>query len=109
MLMTGDIRLFVLAGFTQEEMEKAFEFAEEFDATSVKVSKCGTIEFVFDMCGEGPNQPEYKFDLRQRPTPIIASFCAYLHECGANNRWRNWFFLPKKRCFCLRSHAYVHN
>ena len=48
MLITTETRLFVLAGFTQEEIEKAFEFAEEFDATSVKVSKCGTIEFVFD-------------------------------------------------------------
>ena len=81
MLMTGDIRLFVLAGFTQEEMEKAFEFAEEFDATSVKVSKCGTIEFVFDRSEEAPNQPEFKFDLKTVPTPFIPSFCTYEHEC----------------------------
>ena len=78
MLITTDIRLFVLAGFTQEEIEKAFEFAEEFDATSVKVSKCGTIEFVFDRSEPYSNDfivlPSV-IDGGTIPTPFVPTVC----------------------------------
>ena len=77
MLITTDTRLFVLAGFTQEEIEKAFEFAEEFDATSVKVSKCGTIEFVFDRSEPSANIVGLPGAIHGGfiPEPFVPSFC----------------------------------
>ncbi len=49
MIVTTTItELPVLCDFTESELKKAFELAEEFNATGIVISKCGTIEFDFD-------------------------------------------------------------
>ena len=84
MLMTTEIHPNVLSTLTQRELEKAFELAERYNATGVKVHRCGTIEFVFD-------RPVLKFtlappvqdftmapiDLSNRPAPFLPTVCTF--------------------------------
>lgn len=90
MLITTELHPSVLSTLTQRELEKAFELAERYNATGVKVHRCGTIEFVFDrpVLKYTLEPQENKFtdctceiDLGNRmPEPFLPSVCTFTNE-----------------------------